>query len=139
MERSLVLIKPDAMKRGLAGTIIGRLQSNELRLKALRMLHMDKDLAGRHYAIHAGKPFFEDLIIYITSTPVVAAVFEAEGAVEKIRKLMGATDPEKAKSGTVRADFGLDIQQNSTHASDSPETAENEIKLFFSGDEIFNY
>lgn len=139
MERSLVLIKPDAMKRGLAGTIIGRLQSNGLRLIALRMLHMDKDLAGRHYAIHAGKPFFEDLIKYITSTPIVAAVFEAEGAVEKIRRLMGATDPEKADAGTVRADFGLDIQQNSTHASDSNETAENEIKLFFNGDEIFNY
>ena len=139
MERSLVFIKPDAMKRGLAGTIIGRLQSNGLRLIALRMLHMDNDLAGKHYAIHADKPFYEDLIKFITSTPIVAAVFEAEEAVKKIRKLMGATDPEKADSGTVRADFGLDIQQNSTHASDSPETAENEIKLFFSGEEIFNY
>jgi len=139
MERSLVLIKPDAMKRGLAGTIIGRLQANGLRLKALRMLHMDEGLAGRHYAIHAGKPFFEDLVKYITSTPIVAAVFEADRAVEKIRKLMGATDPEKADTGTVRADFGLDIQQNSTHASDSPETAENEIKLFFREEEVFNY
>ncbi|MFC2005218.1 nucleoside-diphosphate kinase [Chloroflexota bacterium] len=139
MERSLVLIKPDAMQRGLAGTIIGRLQGQGLKLIALRMLHMDKTLAGRHYAIHAGKPFFEDLIDYITSTPIVAAVFEAEGAVEKIRGTMGATDPAKAEQGTIRADFGLDIQQNSTHASDSNETAEEEIKLFFAGDEIFNY
>ncbi|MFC1953754.1 nucleoside-diphosphate kinase [Chloroflexota bacterium] len=139
MERSLVLIKPDAMKRGLAGTIIGRLQSNGLRLIALRMLQMDNDLAGRHYAIHADKPFFEELIKYITSTPIVAAAFEAEKAVENIRRLMGATDPKKADSWTIRADFGLDIQQNSTHASDSPETAENEIKLFFKEEEIFNY
>ncbi len=139
MERSLVLVKPDAMKRGLAGTIIGRLQEQGLKLVALRMLHMDRELAGRHYAIHAGKDFFEDLIDYITSTPIVAAVFEAEGAVEKIRKIMGATDPAKAEPGTIRKDFGLDIQQNSTHASDSNETAEKEIRLFFGEGEIFDY
>jgi len=139
MERSLVLVKPDAMKRGLAGTIISRLQEQGLKLVALRMLHMDRELAGRHYAIHAGKDFFEDLIDYITSTPIVAAVFEAEGAVEKIRKIMGATDPAKAEPGTIRKDFGLDIQQNSTHASDSNETAEKEIRLFFGEGEIFDY
>mgnify|MGYP001189826602 FL=1 len=139
MEKSLVLIKPDAMLRGSAGAIIGRLQGQGLKLLALRMLHMDKALAERHYAIHAGKPFFEDLIDYIISTPIVAAVFEAEGAVEKIRGIMGATDPSKAAVGTIRADFGQDIQQNATHASDSPETAEKEIELFFKGDEIFSY
>ncbi len=139
MERSLVLIKPDAMQRGSAGAIIGRLQEQGLKLLALRMLHMDRALAERHYAVHAGKPFFEDLIEYIISTPIVAAVFEADGAVEKIREIMGATDPSKAAAGTIRADFGQDIQQNATHASDSPETAEKEIKLFFSGDEIFDY
>jgi len=139
MERSLVLIKPDAMQRGLAGTIISRLQEQGLKLVALKMLRMDKDLAGQHYAIHAGKPFFEDLINYITSTPIIAVAFEAEGAVEAIRKIMGATDPDKAESGTIRADFGLDIQRNAVHGSDSTETAEKEIKLFFTDKEIFDY
>ncbi len=139
MERSLVLIKPDAMQRGLAGAIISRLQGQELKLVALKMLHMDKALAERHYAIHADKAFFEDLINYIISTPIVAAVFEGEGAVEEIRKIMGATDPAKAEEGTIRKDFGLDIQQNAVHGSDSIETAEKEIKLFFAEDEIFDY
>ena len=139
MERSLVLIKPDAMQRGLAGTIISRLEGQGLKPVALKMLHLDKALAERHYAIHAGKPFFEDLISYITSTPIIAIVFEGEGAVEVIRKIMGATDPARAEPGTIRADFGSDIQQNVVHGSDSIETAEEEIKLFFAGDEIFNY
>ncbi|MEE8413180.1 MAG: nucleoside-diphosphate kinase [Dehalococcoidales bacterium] len=139
MERSLVLIKPDAMERGLGGVIIGRLQEKGLKLLALRMLHIDKELAGRHYAIHAEKPFYGELINYITSSPVIAAVFEAEGAIGIIRGVMGTTDPSKAEAGTIRKDFGLDIQRNATHASDSPETAENEIRLFFRGDEIFNY
>jgi nucleoside-diphosphate kinase len=139
MERSLVLVKPDAMKRGLAGVIIGRLQEKGLKLKALKMLHMDRELAGRHYAIHRDKPFFGELIDFITSTPIVAAVFEADGAVEKIRKIMGATDPSKAEEGTIRKDFGLDIQQNSTHASDSKENAEKEIAIFFKKNEMFDY
>ena len=139
MEKSLVLVKPDAMKRGLAGAIIGRLQEKGLKLVALRMLQMDRALAERHYAVHASKPFFGELIDYITSTPIVAAVFEADGVVEKIRKIMGATDPSKAEEGTIRKDFGLDIQQNSTHASDSNETAEKEVRLFFSDKEIFSY
>jgi nucleoside-diphosphate kinase len=137
MERSLVLIKPDAMQRGLAGVIIGRLQGEGLKLTALRMLHMDKALAERHYAVHKEKSFFKDLVEYITSTPIVAAVFEGQGAVERIRKLMGATDPAKAAPGTIRKDFGLDLQQNSTHASDSPENAEKEIAIFFKENEIF--
>ncbi|MBN1161010.1 MAG: nucleoside-diphosphate kinase [Dehalococcoidales bacterium] len=137
MERSLVLIKPDAMERGLAGAIIGRLQGAGLKLTALRMLQMGKALAERHYAIHKEKPFFEDLVEYITSAPIVAAVFEGEGAVERIRKLMGATDPAKAEPGTIRKDYGLDVQRNSTHASDSPENAELEIKNFFTEKEKF--
>jgi len=132
-----VLVKPDAMERGLAGAIIGRLQGEGLRLTALRMLRMDKGLAERHYAVHKGKTFFNDLVAYITSTPIVAAVFEGEGAVEKIRKLMGATDPAKAAPGTIRKDYGLDLQRNATHASDSPENAEKEIGLFFKKNEIF--
>ena len=139
MEKSLVLIKPDAMQRGLASTIISRLEEQGLKLVALKMLHMDESLAKRHYAIHADKPFFEELINYITSTPIIAVIFEGEGAVEVIRKIMGATDPAKAEAGTIRADFGLDIQRNVVHGSDSIETAEKEIKLFFNEDEIFNY
>ena len=137
MERSLVLIKPDAMQRGLAGTIISRLEGQGLKPVALKMLHLDKALAERHYAIHADKPFFEDLVNYITSTPIIAIVFEGEGAVETIRKIMGATDPAQAEPGTIRGDFGSDIQHNVVHGSDSVETAEEEIKLFFTGDEIY--
>ncbi len=139
MERSLVLIKPDAMQRGLAGTIISRLQGQGLKPVALKMLQVDEALAKKHYAIHSKKPFFPDLIEYITSTPIIAMVFEGEGAIELIRKTMGATNPAKAEAGTIRHDFGLDIQRNATHASDSIETAEGEIKLFFNEDEIFNY
>ncbi len=139
MERSLVLIKPDAMQRGLAGTIITRLEKRGLKLIAVKMLHLDKALARRHYAIHKDKPFFNSLVDYISSAPIVAAVFEGEGAIAVIRKTMGATDPAKAEAGTIRGDFGLDIEHNSVHGSDSTETAEKEIKLFFSEDEIFNY
>jgi nucleoside-diphosphate kinase len=137
MERSLVLIKPDAMERGLAGAILGRLQGEGLHLTALKMLHMDRALAERHYAIHKDKPFFKDLVEYITSTPIVAAVFEGEGAVERIRKLMGATDPARSTPGTIRKDYGLDVQRNATHASDSPENGEKEIAIFFHKSEIF--
>lgn len=139
MERSLVLIKPDAMQRGLAGTIITRLEKRGLKLVAIRMLHLDKALARRHYAIHKDKPFFNNLVDYISSTPIVAAVFEGERVIAVIRKIMGETDPAKAEAGTIRGDLGVDIEHNSVHGSDSVETAEKEIKLFFSGDEIFNY
>ncbi|GAI39329.1 unnamed protein product [marine sediment metagenome] len=139
MEKSLVLIKPDAMQRSLAGTIITRLEKQGLKLVAIRMLHLDKALARRHYAIHRDKPFFNGLVDYISSAPIVAAVFEGEGAIAVIRKTMGATDPAKAEARTIRGDFGVDIEHNSVHGSDSVETAEKEIKLFFSEDEIFNY
>lgn len=139
MEKSLVLIKPDAMQRGLAGTIISRIEKQGLKSVALKMLHMDEALARRHYAVHAGKPFFEDLIEFITSTPIIAIVFEGKDAVEVIRKTMGGTDPAKAEPGTIRAEFGTDIQQNLVHGSDSAETAGTEIKLFFTGDEIYDY
>jgi len=139
MERSLVLIKPDAMERGLAGTIISRLERQGLKLVALKMLHLEKSLAKRHYALHRDKPFFQSLVAYIGSAPIAAAVFEGEGAVELIRKAMGATDPAKAEAGTIRADFGLNIERNTIHGSDSVETAEREIRLFFFEDEIFDY
>ena len=139
VEWSLVLIKPDAIQRGLAGTIISRLERQGLKLIALKMLHMDRALAKRHYAIHKDKSFFNGLVDYISSTPVIAIVFEGEKAVEVIRKTMGATDPAKAKAGTIRGDFGLDIERNVVHGSDSIETAREEIRLFFSADEIFDY
>jgi nucleoside-diphosphate kinase len=139
MERTLILVKPDAIERRLGGAIVERLEKAGLKLVGLRMLKMDNALAERHYAVHAGKAFFKDLIVYITSTPIIAAVFEGEGAVELARKTMGSTDPAKAAPGTIRRDFGQDIQRNSVHGSDSPETAVNEIKLFFKGDELFRY
>ena len=139
MERSLVLIKPDAMKRNLAGTILACLEKGGMKLVALKMLHLDESLAKRHYAVHRDKPFFSGLVSYITSAPVIAAVFEGENAVQVIREIMGSTDPAKAEPGTIRGDFGLDIEQNSVHSSDSVETAQKEIKLFFTEEEILSY
>ncbi len=139
MERSLVLIKPDAMQRGLAGTIISRLENLGLKLVAMKLLHLDKALAQRHYAIHKDKPFYDSLVNYISSAPLIACVFEGEQAVEAIREAMGATDPAKAEAGTIRGDFGLDIERNAIHGSDSAATVVEEIKLFFSQDEMFSY
>ena len=139
MERTLVLVKPDGMQRGLAGTILNRLEGTGLKLVAVRMLHMDRAMAQRHYAVHVDKPFFDRLVNYITSAPIIAAVFEGEHAVEVSRKTMGATDPANSEAGTIRGDFGLDIEHNTVHGSDSVETAREESKLFFSEDDIFNY
>jgi nucleoside-diphosphate kinase len=138
MERSLVLIKPDAMRRNLAGVIISRLERRGLKIVAMKMLRMDRALAQRHYAVHKEKTFFKDLVEFITATPIIAIVFEGERAIEAIRQTMGATDPLKAAAGSIRGDFGLDIQQNLVHGSDSTENAEREISLFFSPGEIFN-
>jgi nucleoside-diphosphate kinase len=139
MEKSLILVKPDAMKRNAGGAILARFESRGLKIVGLKMIHVDRALAEKHYEMHVGKAFFNDLLEYITSTPIIAAVLEGEGAVEKIRKTMGATDPAKAEEGTIRKDFGLDIQQNAVHGSDSPESAEREINLFFDKNEIFDY
>lgn len=138
IERSLVLIKPEALHTGLGGAIINRLEQKGLRVVAMKMLHMDKAMAEKHYGVHRSKPFFEGLVKYITSAPIVAIVFEGQNAIEVIRKTMGATDPAKAEPGTLRRDFGLDIERNAVHGSDSPQTAEEEIKLFFSEKEIFS-
>lgn len=139
MERSLVLVKPDAVQRGLTGAIISRLEGLGLKLVALRMLHLDKALARRHYAVHRDKPFFNRLVDYISSAPIVAMVIEGKDAVEVIRKATGATDPARAEAGTIRADFGLDIERNTVHGSDSVKTAEEEIKLFFTEEGIVSY
>jgi len=138
MERSLVLVKPDAMERGLAGAIIARLQAEGLKLVGLKMLHIDRALGERHYAVHQGKPFFEPLLKYMTSGPIVAAAFEGENVVERVRIMMGATDPAKAAPGTIRKDFGLDLTRNSIHGSDSPENGAKEIALFFKKNELFS-
>ena len=137
MERSLVLIKPDAVERNISGAIISRFESQGLEMVALKMLHMDRALAERHYAVHKDKHFVEGLVEYITSGPIVALVLEGEDAVTRIREVMGATDPAKAGEGTIRKDYGLDVERNSTHGSDSVENADKEIKLFFSDGEIF--
>jgi len=138
-ERTLVLIKPDGVQRGLVGEILARLERKGLKIVGLKMVWMDRRLAERHYEIHRGKDFFEKLVNYITSGPLVAAVFEGPQAVEVVRNLVGATDPAKALPGTIRGDFGLSIGRNLIHASDSPEAASREIELFFSPNELFSY
>jgi nucleoside-diphosphate kinase len=139
MERTLILVKPDAVERGFSGAILGRLESSGLKLVALKMLQMDLPLAERHYALHKEKPFFKGLISFITSGPIVAAVFEGEDAVRAARTVMGATDPSKAEPGSIRRDFGLDIERNAVHGSDSIKTAEHEVALFFKTPEILSY
>ncbi len=139
MERSLIIIKPDGVQRGLIGTIISRLENRGLKIVAMKMIQMDEELARRHYAVHEGKPFFESLIKYITSGPVVVMVVEGPRAIEIVRKTMGATNPADASPGTIRADFALEIGRNLIHGSDSPETAEKEINLFFHPSEILSY
>lgn len=138
-ERTLVLIKPDAIQRGLVGAIISRLEAKGLKLVAMKMLHMDEGMAKRHYEAHIGKTFFPDLVRFITSSPLIAMVWQGREAVEVVRKAMGATDPVKAEPGTIRGDFGLDIGRNLVHGSDSLEAAEKEIALFFDQGEILDY
>jgi len=139
LERTLVLIKPDAVQRGLVGEIISRIERRGLKIIALKMIQMDRELAQKHYAIHKGKPFFERLVNYITSGPLIAAVFEGSRAVEIVRRTMGETDPANAAPGTIRGDLALEIGYNLIHGSDSPENAEKEIKLFFSEGELLSY
>src|SRR5581483_9037822 len=139
MERTLVLVKPDAMQRGLAGEIIGRLERRGLRIVALRLLLMDEALAKRHYGEHEGKPFFQDLVDFITACPIIAAVFEGPNAVEVVRQTMGATDPKKAAPGTIRGDLALDIGHNLIHGSDSQANAQREIAIFFGEGDILSY
>ncbi|MCL0034542.1 nucleoside-diphosphate kinase [Dehalococcoidia bacterium] len=139
MERTLVLVKPDAMQRGLAGEIISRLERRGLKIVAMKMIQMDAALAKRHYAIHRGKPFFEKLVAYITSAPIIAAVFEGPQAVDVARKTMGETDPAGAAAGTIRGDLSVEIGRNLVHGSDSPENAEEEMALFFSPQEVIPY
>ena len=131
VERTLILVKPDAWARNLTGEIIGRFERKGLRLAALTQMTMDRDLAERHYAEHEGKPFYGELVDFITSGPLVAMVLEGERAVEAARQVIGATDPLAAAPGSIRGDFATEVGQNMVHGSDSPESAAREVALFF--------
>jgi nucleoside-diphosphate kinase len=138
MERSLIILKPDAVQRGLVGAIIQRLEQRGLKFAGLKLIRIDQALAQRHYSVHQGKPFFDSLVRYIVSGPVVVAVVVGEGVVQTIRNTVGATNPANAAPGTIRGDFALEIGRNLVHASDSPENGEQEVSLFFHPDELIS-
>lgn len=138
-ERTFVMLKPDAVQRGLIGEIISRIERKGLKIVAMKLIRVDRELAERHYDVHREKPFFKELVEFVTSSPVVVMVVEGREAVKVVRKLMGATDPLEAAPGTIRGDLGLDITKNLIHGSDAPETARREIGLFFAEDEILDY
>ena len=138
-EQTLVLVKPDGVQRGLVGEVITRLERRGLKLAALKLMQVDDDLARRHYAEHVDRPFFAGLVDFITSSPVVAMVWEADNAVAIVRRTLGETNPANSPAGTIRGDFGIDIGRNLTHGSDSPESAAREVSLFFRPEEIISY
>ena len=139
MERTLVLIKPDGVQRGLVGEIIKRLENRGLKLVGLKIVYPDTALAEKHYAVHKGKPFYEGLVRYITGGPVVAMIWAAPDVIKAVRQTMGATSPTEAAPGTVRHDFAIIRDRNLTHASDSVESAEAEIAIWFDEDEIIDW
>ncbi len=139
MERTLIFVKPDGVQRQLIGAIITRLEQRGLKVVAMKMLQVSQHLAREHYAIHKGKPFFEPLIAYITSAPVVAMIMEGPNAIEAARATMGATNPVNASPGTIRADYAMEVGRNLVHSSDGPETAVAEIALWFDAQEIIDY
>jgi len=136
MEKTLSIIKPDAVAKGVIGKILDRFESNGLRIAALKKLQLTKEQAGEFYAVHKDRPFFGELVEFMTSGPVVVSVLESENAVAKNRELMGATDPKEAEPGTIRADFAQSIDANAVHGSDSLENAQKEIEFFFAKEEI---
>ncbi len=136
MERTLSIIKPDGVKRGLIGEVIKRLEKEGIKIVAMKMIHMTKDIAKGFYAVHKDKPFFDSLTDFMSSGPIVVMVLEGEDVISRYRKLMGATNYKEAEPGTIRADFATDIEKNVVHGSDAPETAATEIKYFFSEIEI---
>jgi nucleoside-diphosphate kinase len=138
-QKTLIILKPDAVQRGLAGTLLSRFEQKGLRIAALKLLQIDRALAEQHYAVHQGKPFYEGLVQFITSGPVVVGVLEGPNAIEATRNLMGATNPVTAAPGSIRGEFALEIGQNLVHGSDAPETAEHEIGLYFKANEIVSY
>jgi len=139
VQRTYVMIKPDGVKRGLIGEIIRRIENKGLRIVALKMLRLSREKAEELYSVHRGKPFFESLIEFVTSGPVVAMIVEGEEAVNVMRTLIGPTDGRKAPPGTIRGDFALSVQENIIHAADSVESAEREMWIVFSKDEVVSY
>ncbi len=138
-ERTLVLVKPDGVQRGLAGEVISRLERRGLKLVGMKLMQVSDDLARQHYGEHVDRPFFGGLVSFITSSPIVAMVWEANNAVEIVRNTMGQTNPVSSAAGTIRGDLGIDIGRNLVHGSDSPESAEREVNLFFRPEEILSY
>ncbi|NCF79419.1 MAG: nucleoside-diphosphate kinase [Alphaproteobacteria bacterium] len=136
IERTFSIIKPDATKRNLTGKIIDRFESNGLRIVASKRIHMTREQAGEFYGVHKERPFYNDLVDFMISGPVVVQVLEGENAIVKNREIMGATNPAEADEGTIRKDFAESIDANSVHGSDAPETAAEEIKFFFSDEEL---
>lgn len=139
MERTLVLAKPDAVQRGLIGEVVARLERRGLKLIGAKLLLVSRDLAEKHYAVHQGKPFYEGLVNYITSAPVMAMVWEGPNAVAAVRQTMGSTRPTEASPGTLRHDFALIVGRNLTHASDTPENGEQEVRLWFNHEELIDW
>ncbi|MDP7628012.1 MAG: nucleoside-diphosphate kinase [SAR202 cluster bacterium] len=139
MEKTLVLVKPDGVQRGLVGKIIGRLENKGFRLAALKLMNVSSKLAEEHYGEHVDKPFFGNLVRFITSSPIVAMAIEGENAVQVVRTTIGLTNPQEAAPGTIRGDFGLTIGMNLIHGSDSGESAVRELDLFFGPSEILEY
>jgi nucleoside-diphosphate kinase len=139
IERTFSMIKPDAVERGLTGQVIARLEANGLKMVAMKMIKVDNKRAKKLYEVHKGKPFYDGLIEYAMSGPVVTMILEGEDAIRRLRQVIGATDPSKAEPGTVRRDFGLTVLKNVIHAADSPENAEREMRIFFKKSEIISY
>jgi nucleoside-diphosphate kinase len=139
LETSLILLKPDAVEKKLAGQVIARFEGAGLRVRGVKMLKFSDALLHEHYAHIASKPFFPEVVSFMTKTPVIALALEGENAIARIRELLGPTDSKKAEKGTIRGDFGVDVMVNICHASDGPETAAVEVKRFFRDEELFNY
>jgi nucleoside-diphosphate kinase len=139
VERTLVILKPDAVQRGLIGQLTARLEQRGIKLVGMRLIHIDNELAARHYAVHKGKPFYDGLIKYITSSPVVVQVWEGKRVIDIVRRTCGATNPIDADLGTIRADFGVEIGRNLIHASDGAETAAYEIPLYFKEEDLVSW
>jgi nucleoside-diphosphate kinase len=138
VERTLIILKPDALQRGLMGPILARLEARGLKFIGLKLMQVSSELANKHYGIHQGKPFFEGLVSYITSSPVLVGAIEGKDVIEIVRSTVGATNPVKAAPGTIRGDFGVNIGRNLIHASDSPENGQSEVALFFAPAELIS-
>ncbi|HEV2121276.1 MAG TPA: nucleoside-diphosphate kinase [Chloroflexota bacterium] len=139
VERTLIIVKPDGVQRGLTAEILGRFERRGLKFVGLKLIHIDRPLAEKHYAVHQGKFFYEDLVNYITTSPVVVAALEGPNAIQIVRSMIGKTRPHEADSGTIRGDFAVEGLRNLVHASDAPETAQDEIKLYFQDNELMDY